>query len=215
MNRVSLFAICAAGLGLTSPAMAVTKCAVGQQVIDALGNNGEIVWSGGDFCKVRYADGQSHGWMSRDLQAADAAPKSGLATTNGGAHEIAVLRPRPSTLVYSADPRGHFQLTATVNGAPLRFMVDTGATVVALTLADAATAGISHDSLPLEAIVETANGQTRARYVKLREVRLGELSINDVAAVIEPKLRQSLLGMSFLSRLKGFEIHEGSLTIEK
>jgi clan AA aspartic protease (TIGR02281 family) len=215
MNRVWLFAICG-GLGvMTSPAVAITDCVVGQRVIDPFGENGEIVWSGGDFCKVRYADGQSHGWMAHDLQASNAAPKSGLATANGGAHDTAVLRPAPNTLVYRADPQGHFHLTAVVNGAPLRFMIDTGATVVALTLGDAAAAGIDRDTLVFNATVETANGRVPAAYVKLREVRLGELSINDIGAVVQPKLRQSVLGMSFLSRLRRFEIQEGSLTIEK
>jgi aspartyl protease family protein len=119
----------------------------------------------------------------------------------------------PNSLVYHADPRGHFWVEGIVNGAPVRFMVDTGASFVALTMADAAAAGIGRGNLAFNLAVATANGQTRAAPVKLREVRVGQLSLDDVPALVQENLGISLLGMSFLKRLDGFEIHEGSLTI--
>jgi aspartyl protease family protein len=82
-----------------------------------------------------------------------------------------------------------------------------------LTMADAAAAGIGRGNLVFNLAVATANGQTRAAPVKLREVRVGQLSIDDVPALVQENLGISLLGMSFLKRLDGFEIHEGSLTI--
>ena len=61
----------------------------------------------------------------------------------------------------------------------------------------------------------TANGQSRVAPVILRNVSIGSISVDAVHAVVNKNLNQSLLGMSFLSRLRGFEIREGSLTISR
>jgi aspartyl protease family protein len=127
---------------------------------------------------------------------------------------LTVLRPSSNhTLVYRADRRGHFSVTAAVNGAPIRFVVDTGASLVALTLDDARAAGISHSELVFNQITQTANGRIHFAPVMLREVRIEQLSIENVPAAVIENLDQSLLGMSFLRRLKSFEMREGTLTI--
>jgi aspartyl protease family protein len=115
--------------------------------------------------------------------------------------------------VYRADRRGHFSLAATVNGAPLRFVVDTGASLVALTLADARAAGIGRSELVFNQLTHTANGTVSFAPVMLREIRIEQLSIDNVPAAVIENLDQSLLGMSFLKRLKSFEMREGALTI--
>jgi aspartyl protease family protein len=125
-----------------------------------------------------------------------------------------VLRPAVgNVLTYRADQRGHVILEGAVNGANVRFLVDTGATFVALTMADAAAAGIGRGSLNFNATMNTANGHTRAALVKLREVRLGQLSINDVPGVVQENLPYSLLGMSFLKRVDSWEMRDGVLTL--
>jgi aspartyl protease family protein len=125
-----------------------------------------------------------------------------------------VLRPSSNrTLVYRADRRGHFSLTATVNGAPIRVVVDTGASLVALTIDDARAAGIGRSELVFNQLTETANGRVHFAPVMLREVRIEHLSIENVPAAVIENLDQSLLGMSFLKRLKSFEMSEGALTI--
>jgi aspartyl protease family protein len=121
--------------------------------------------------------------------------------------------PATNTLTYHADPRGHFWVDGVVNGAPVRFMVDTGASAVALTLNDAAAAGFGRGNLAFTASVSTANGRTHAAPVKLREIRIGQLAIGDVQAYVQDNLPMSLLGMTFLKRLDGFEIRDGVLTI--
>ena len=127
---------------------------------------------------------------------------------------LTVLRPSSNrTLVYRADRRGHFSLTATVNGAPIRVVVDTGASLVALTLDDARAAGIGRSELLFNQVTQTANGRVRFAPVMLREVRIEQLSIENVPAAVIENLDQSLLGMSFLKRLKSFEMREGALTI--
>jgi aspartyl protease family protein len=127
---------------------------------------------------------------------------------------LTILKPSSSrTLVYQADRRGHFILTAAVNGAPIRLVVDTGASLVALTLEDAAAAGIGRNELVFKQITHTANGPVRFAPVMLHEIRVERLAIDNVSAAVIEHLGQSLLGMSFLMRLKGFEMREGTLSI--
>ena len=121
--------------------------------------------------------------------------------------------PPSNTIVYTANERGHVVLDAAVNGAPLRMLVDTGASLVTLTLADARAAGINPASLAFSGRVQTANGTARMAPVTLREIRIGQLSIYDVSASVLERLDVSLLGMSLLSRLQGYEMRDGKLSI--
>jgi aspartyl protease family protein len=91
--------------------------------------------------------------------------------------------------------------------------VDTGASLVVLTVEDAQAAGINRSELVFNRITRTANGAARFAPVTLREIRIGQLSIDSVPAAVIENLDQSLLGMSFLTRLKSFEMREGALTI--
>ncbi|MBV8506137.1 MAG: TIGR02281 family clan AA aspartic protease [Alphaproteobacteria bacterium] len=132
--------------------------------------------------------------------------------------QAVVSAPRASTppsitMVYTADERGHVVLDAAVNGAPVRMLVDTGASLVTLTPADARAAGINPASLAFSGRVQTASGAARMAPVTLREIRIGQLLIYDVPAGVLEHLNVSLLGMSFLSRLQGYEMRDGKLTI--
>jgi aspartyl protease family protein len=119
-----------------------------------------------------------------------------------------------NTLVVAADATGHFFVEAAVNGAPVRFLVDTGASMVALTPADARAAGLAAGSGD-RLTISTAHGTTSATRASLRTLRLDQLEIEDVPAVVmDDSLPVSLLGMSFLSRLEGYRIRDGILTIE-
>jgi aspartyl protease family protein len=116
-------------------------------------------------------------------------------------------------LAYPIDSRGQVVLDAIVNGAPVRFLVDTGASLVTLTLADARAAGLSPHKLAFNEQASTANGEVHMATVTLREIRLGQLAIADVPAAVIKNLDMSLLGMSFLSRLQSYEMRDGKLTI--
>lgn len=118
-----------------------------------------------------------------------------------------------NTLVYPVDARGHILVNAVVNGAPVRFLVDTGASLVTLTPADARAAGIGPRQLTFNQRASTANGEVRIATVTLREIRLGQLSIGEVPAAVTENLKVSLLGMSFLTRLQSYEVRGGKLTI--
>jgi aspartyl protease family protein len=121
--------------------------------------------------------------------------------------------PAFNTLVFPANPAGHVVVDAVVNGAPMRMLVDTGASFVTLTLADARAAGIARSELVFNHRASTANGPVRMATVTLREVRMGQLSLDDVPAAVLENLNVSLLGMSFLDRLQSYEMRDGKLTI--
>jgi aspartyl protease family protein len=203
-------------------AQGLTKCVAGQEVTDKEGKTGVIVADDDKLCQVKYADGQIYSWIFWNLHPAAAPTKSGLVTphaappapSNESPTALTVLRPSSNrSLVYRADRRGHFILTAAINGAPIRAVVDTGASLVVLTVEDAQAAGINRSELVFNRITRTANGAARFAPVTLREIRIGQLSIDSVPAAVIENLDQSLLGMGFLTRLKSFEMREGALTI--
>lgn len=104
------------------------------------------------------------------------------------------------------DADGHFWAEASVDGKAVRFLVDTGATAVSLSMADAQRLGIDTDKLTYDYSVITADGRTRAASVKLASVAIAGARVRDVdALVIEKGLETSLLGMSYLGRLSRFE----------
>lgn len=107
-------------------------------------------------------------------------------------------------IVKGAD--GHFWAEAKVDGRAVRFLIDTGATAVALSQTDAKRLGIDTKGLDYTYKVMTASGQTRAAKVKLASVAVAGAQVSDVdALVIENGLETSLLGMSYLGRLSSFQ----------
>ena len=115
------------------------------------------------------------------------------------------------------DARGQFQVDARIDGLRLSFMVDTGASVIALTASDAARLGIHPARREFTAEVRTANGSVRAAPTTLDRVEIGDLVVRDVAALVLPEaaLSDNLLGLSFLSRLRRFEYSGGNLVLEQ
>lgn len=106
------------------------------------------------------------------------------------------------TTSLSADARGHFLTTGSVNGATMRFLVDTGATVVAMGVSDARRANIKLDNSKM-VMVQTANGVTPAWRVTLGSVRVGDVTLNEVEGVVHQQdMPMALLGMSFLNRME-------------
>jgi len=107
------------------------------------------------------------------------------------------------TATLSADARGHFVVDGQINGGSVRFLVDTGASTVALSSADAARLGIDYRK-GRPGLMSTANGTTVAYRVKLDTVRVGEITVNSVDAdVLEgTSIPFALLGMSFLNRME-------------
>ena len=127
----------------------------------------------------------------------------GRAVSRGGIVEIA------------RGNRGEFQVIAEINGARVATVYDTGASAVVLTQDAAKAAGLPLDFLNYSVTVETANGRTRAAPVTLDRVKVGGIEERAVPALIaQPgQLRTSLLGMSFLNRLKSSEVRGDRLVL--
>ena len=108
----------------------------------------------------------------------------------------------PSTAVLTADGQGHFLTTGNINGTTVRFLVDTGASMISIGASDARRIGIDA-SKGQPGIANTANGQTSVSRVKLDTVRVGEIVLNNVDALVhQHDLPIALLGMTFLNRME-------------
>lgn len=134
-------------------------------------------------------------------------PGTGIAVETGTAGERAVRIRRRGD--------GHFIAGTNVNGATVRMLVDTGASTVVLKPADASLAGIDTDRLTYSVAVSTANGMAYAAPVRLRKITVGPLELEDVEALVAKPgmLKESLLGMSFLRRLRSFDFSGEFLTL--
>ncbi|MCF6232184.1 MAG: TIGR02281 family clan AA aspartic protease [Rhodobacteraceae bacterium] len=111
---------------------------------------------------------------------------------------------------------GHFYLTLMVNDVSVDFLVDTGATHLVLTQADAARIGLNPDDLRFTGRAMTANGEVRTAPVRLARVDLGEISDRNIRAwVNQGALEQSLLGMSYLQRWSKIEITSKGLLLTR
>ena len=121
---------------------------------------------------------------------------------NLGQHRPSPAASSSQSVTLTADTRGHFVVEGQVNGGAVRFLVDTGATTIALSSADANRLGIDYRK-GQRGLVGTANGTAAAYRVKLDTVQVGGIVVNSVdAAVLEGNLPIALLGMSFLNRME-------------
>jgi len=113
--------------------------------------------------------------------------------------------------------RGHYLARARINNRQVKVMVDTGATLVALTYEDARRAGINVTSSDFTSRSRTANGIARSARVNIRSLRIGDITLRNVkASVSRPgALHVTLLGMSFLGRLSRVEMRDGDLVLQK
>lgn len=111
---------------------------------------------------------------------------------------------------------GHYYLTLEIDGTPVRFVVDTGATDIVLSRRDAARVGIDLDRLAFTGSARTANGVVRTARVRLGEVALGPFRDRGVTAwVNEGEMDSSLLGMAYLQRFERIEIARDRLILTR
>jgi aspartyl protease family protein len=115
------------------------------------------------------------------------------------------------------DSRGHFQTEGRIDGQRIGFMVDTGASMIALNETSAARFGLRPSRGDYNATVTTANGTIKAARTRLAMVDIGGLVVRDVDAMVLPDeaLSENLLGLSFLSKLKRFEYANGKMVLEQ
>jgi aspartyl protease family protein len=133
-----------------------------------------------------------------------------------GEHHGVASGASPQSATLTADPRGHFVVDGQINGGAVRFLVDTGATTVALSSVDAKRLGIDYRK-GQPGLMGTANGATVAYRVKLDTVRVGDIVANNVeASVLEgDQIPFALLGMSFLNRMEMKRVGETMVLIKR
>jgi aspartyl protease family protein len=111
-------------------------------------------------------------------------------------------------------PDGHFWVNATINGQPRRFLVDTGATLTALSESTAREAGIEPAELGRTIIIRTANGEVPAKTASIGEVRFGNVVARDLDAVIAAQFGETnVIGMNLLSRLGSWRVEGQTLIL--
>ncbi len=132
---------------------------------------------------------------------------------------------RPQTIISSdgamavtinKSNNGHFKADGVVNGKTVSFLVDTGASLVVLTMRDAEAVGFKPEDLSFTNPISTANGSAMAASIRLNEISIGGIVRRDIRASVaeDGKLDQSLLGMSFLSSLSGYTVRQDQLLLQ-
>jgi aspartyl protease family protein len=148
------------------------------------------------------------GWKDRVV--AELVPQRGKASRGDPA------APYGNSVSFRSRDGGHYVVEAHVNGTPVRFMVDTGASDVVLTPSDARRIGIDPNTLDFSRRYSTANGVVAGAPVVLNSLRVGPIELDNVrASVNRAEMAGSLLGMSFLGRLSGYEVRDGVLTFRQ
>jgi aspartyl protease family protein len=146
--------------------------------------------------------------------AAASPAEAGPAGRSEAAPSTLDAEPEPTAAEVSKSPDGHYWAQANVNGRWIKFLVDTGASAVALTRTDAQRLGLDVANLDYARPVVTANGQTRAADVTLDHVTVAGARVDGVEAlVVKDGLTTSLLGMSYLGRLSRFEATKTALIL--
>ena len=199
--RVEVIAVAAAWLGVAMPALAVDVNVVG------LFPNKAIVTIDGGKPKTLTAGDPA----LNNVRLISATPESAVLEIDGKRRTLAIgqgvysaLQPRGHPVVtLNADSSGHYLTTGTINGGTVKFLVDTGATMVSLGAADAKRLGIDYEK-GQRGTSNTANGIAMVYRVKLDAVKVGNIALTNVDGVVHESSDMPfvLLGMSFLGRLE-------------
>ncbi|GAA0295611.1 TIGR02281 family clan AA aspartic protease [Sphingomonas oligophenolica] len=111
-------------------------------------------------------------------------------------------------------PDGHFWARARIGGVERRMLIDSGATVTALSADSAAEMGLRPNDAVFPVVLNTANGQVAAQTATVDELRLGDITARDLTVVVSPAFGDTdVLGMNFLSRLKSWRVEDGTLIL--
>lgn len=110
---------------------------------------------------------------------------------------------------------GHFWARVTLDGVPRRMLVDSGATVTALSTRTAQAAALDVRKSVFPMVLNTANGQISAQTATVRELRLGDIAARDLGVVVSPAFGETdVLGMNFLSKLKSWRVEGNTLILQ-
>lgn len=122
----------------------------------------------------------------------------------------------PGLVVLRQGRDGHFRADAVINGRSIPVLVDTGATTVVLRYEDARNMGLVHPGDRYDIPVSTANGVAHVKRIRINSIRISGIVVHNVDGLVgqEGMLGSNLLGMSFLNKLRSFEIRNGNLRLE-
>jgi aspartyl protease family protein len=111
-------------------------------------------------------------------------------------------------------PDGHYWVEGTINGSPARFLIDSGATVTALSDTTARAVGLNYDMGEPAVILTTANGKVEARRSNIASLVIGPVRLNDLPVVVSPAFGDvNVIGMNALSRLKSWGVRDGEMVL--
>ena len=172
------------------------------------------------------------GWVLRCLGLVVVSGAVFVGLQDGGLFEAALSRPDVAAVPEPPDPQqeqgdsalleevieggahGHFVTDVYVNGTPITFLIDTGASHVILNTEDAERLGLNVGNLRYDTRFQSANGAVYAAPVVLRDVRIGQFQLYDLDAFVNRgPLNISLLGMSFLRQFESYEVSQGRLIL--
>ncbi len=120
----------------------------------------------------------------------------------------------PDSISFPVSSDGHFYIRAQVDGTPVLFLADTGASHIVLSPADAEKLGIKVDALSFNRFFETANGTVRGSSIRIADLLVGDIHLKDIGATVnEVGMGHSLLGMTFFNRLERYEVKNSVLTL--
>ncbi len=122
-----------------------------------------------------------------------------------------------SSVEIEANQHGQYIATADIEYSSIRVLIDTGASLVALSFEDAEDAGLRPRSLTYDVPINTANGLVQGAKVMLDRVEVGNVVVRDVEGIVLPRgaYNGTLLGMSFLGKLDSFKVEDGKLHLRK
>ena len=134
------------------------------------------------------------------------APTNGVKTPKGQGQRVTI----------AMSPDGHYWVDGEINGHSARFLVDSGATVTALSATTARDAGLNVDTAGPGVLIQTANGRTMARRSNIATLAIGPVQFGDVGVVASDAMGETnILGMNFLSRLRAWRVENGEMVLEQ
>ncbi len=213
----ALFGFLQAEPGLLAPYVDMSELALGSGLLGLVGVSVLIGWQGNGGIGLR----QAMNWVAVALMLVIGFGYRDVFTAALEPPQVeqmaaSAVQNRPGVVSLGSAGNGHFWADAKVDGTHVRFLVDTGASHIALTPFDAQRLGYDLDELDYRVPYQTANGTAYAAPVTLEEVSIGTITVRDVrASVSQGGLSKSLLGMSFLGELSTMELSGDRLILRE